>query len=307
MVQHQQQRRRIELIVRNRKCFEFATPDFDRRQIPETTTGCLEHFAGSIDGNDPCDEWCQGTCHLTRAATEIADRPSLVHERRKRLQMRGRTKQIGAELVPLPGSALEELLRLRLASGEYIFQPPRILIRPCRGADLIAQQRPQPTRMIAIVQRYRVVATRAVAARDYPSAVGQGLQMTADRRLRELKDRTQLRDGQLVTLQKQQHAAAGRIREGAEVVKNGRTYGRHLLIRISGFMVTRRELACQATEEHRKRRARDETAWPVQLRELTGVRLCFSVAVVLPWPCSSVAQIPTTVYLAQPRGARSAA
>src|SRR4029453_11039518 len=152
--------------------------------------------------------------------------------------MRGWAKQIGTELVPLPGRALEELLRLRLTSGEHILQPARILIRPCRGADLIAQQRPEPAGVITIVKRQRVVAASTVPARDHPSTVRQRLQMTTDRRLRELKDSTQLGDRQFVTFQKQQHPAAGRIRECAEVVKNSRAYRRHSSIRKSGLMVT---------------------------------------------------------------------
>src|SRR5689334_5852930 len=88
VMQHQQQRCGVELIVGNRKRFEFATSDLDGWQVAKTTAGRLEHFTGSIDGNHACDEWCQSTCDLTSPATEIADGPTLVEQRGKRLEMR---------------------------------------------------------------------------------------------------------------------------------------------------------------------------------------------------------------------------
>jgi hypothetical protein len=110
MVQHQQQRRRIEFVIGDRERFQFATPDLDRGRIPKPATGRLEHFAGSIDGDHPGDKRRQRTGDLPGAAPEIANRPSLVHERRKRLKMRGRAKQVRSQLVPLSGRAFEKLL-----------------------------------------------------------------------------------------------------------------------------------------------------------------------------------------------------
>ena len=70
-----------------------------------------------------------------------------------------------------------------------------------------------------------------------PSGVGQRLQVTADRRLRELEDGAQLRHRQLVALEHQQHPAAGRVGQGREVLENR---GIHPYIRMKCYIRRRR-------------------------------------------------------------------
>src|ERR1051325_2307846 len=84
--------------------------------------------------------------------------------------------------------------------------------------------------------------TGPVCARTHPSAVGQRLQMAADGRLRKLHDSTKLRDGELMSVQQQEEAAAGRIRQRGEMIVDGRgglTQGDLIypLIRMEGLNV----------------------------------------------------------------------
>ena len=73
----------------------------------------------------------------------------------------------------------------------------------------------------ALVERQRVVAAGAVAPRRHPAGVRQRLQVPADRRLRQLQHRAELRHRQLVPLEDEQHAAARRVRERRQVVEDG--------------------------------------------------------------------------------------
>ena len=159
-----------------------------------------------------------------------------IEQRRQRVQRRGAAEQLPAQPIPLPRGRGEKLLRLASAAGRG-----RPLSRraswsaPGVAGDLLAQQRPQPARVrVALVQRQRVVAAGAVAARRHPARVRQRLQVPADRRLRQLQHRAQLRDRQLVPLEDEQHPAAGRIRQRREVVENGR--GIHPYIRINSLI-----------------------------------------------------------------------
>ena len=92
---------------------------------------------------------------------------------------------------------------------------------PGRRRDLLAQQRPEPPRVrVALVERERVVAAGAVAARRDPARVRQRLQVPADGRLRQLQHGAQLGHRQLVPLENEQHPAPRRIRQRGQVVKN---------------------------------------------------------------------------------------
>ena len=117
-------------------------------------------------------------------------------------------------------------------------EPPRVLIRPGRRADLVPQQGPQPPRRrVALVERQGVVPARALAARHDPVRISQRLQMPAHRGLRQLKDRAELRHRQLMPIQQEQHPAPRGVREDRQVVEDRRVH-RATSIRKSGLMVT---------------------------------------------------------------------
>ena len=86
---------------------------------------------------------------------------------------------------------------------------------------------------VAIVERERVVAAGAVPSRGDPSGIEERLEVTADRRLRQLEDGAQLGDRQLVALEHHQHAAASRIGQRGQVVKDCRF---HPYIRMKCYM-----------------------------------------------------------------------
>ena len=91
-MQHQKQRRGIELLVGNRKRLELAAPHFDRSKIPHAPTRGLQHLAGSVHGDYVRDKRRKRARDLPRAAAEVANRPPLIEKRRQRLQMGGRAK-----------------------------------------------------------------------------------------------------------------------------------------------------------------------------------------------------------------------
>src|SRR5688500_20202421 len=69
--------------------------------------------------------------------------------------------------------------------------------------------------------------------------------MSADRRLRQLHHRAELGNRQLGAVEQQQQAAAGRIRQDAEVVEDRAVSQQFLSIRISGWSVTCSRHVCQ--------------------------------------------------------------
>ena len=157
--------------------------------------------------------------------------------------MKAIAKQFVAQPIPLTGRRGEKFLGLRSPLGDRRGKATLILQRGRRGADLLANERPQPPRGgVEIVPGRRIQVARALGAGSNPSAVGQGLQVAAHRRLRQLHDDAQLGHGQLLAIQQQQDAAARRIGKGREVIENGRRRGesgsRHLFnpyIRMKGY------------------------------------------------------------------------
>ena len=174
---------------------------------------------------------------LPGAAAEIADDPALDRAAPGsacRWTTRGRTAPRAAGPTARPPTRRTPATCVcRRASTP--FRRRASWSAPAVGADLLAQQRPQPPRRrVALVERQRVVAARAVAARRDPAGVRQRLQVPADGGLRQLQHGAELRHRQLVPLEQQQHPAAGRIRERA----SGRRRCAGISIRISGWIVT---------------------------------------------------------------------
>src|SRR4051794_3138694 len=86
---------------------------------------------------------------------------------------------------------------------------------------------------VAVVERQGVIPARAVTPRAHPLRIRQRLQVPADGRLRQLDDGAELRHGQLLPFEDQQHPSAGRVRERGEVVKDG--WSIHPYIRINSL------------------------------------------------------------------------
>ena len=167
--------------------------------------------------------------HLASAAAQVADRPFGVRECRKRRQVNALAEEIIAHPVPLSGRRREKFLRLRAALGKHRLHAALIVHGGGRRPDLLAHERPQPARRcIEIVARHRIHVAGAFGARRNPAAVGQCLQMAAHRRLRQLHDAAELRDGQLVAVEQQQQAAARGVGQGRQMVENrGRSCDSH--------------------------------------------------------------------------------
>ena len=137
--------------------------------------------------------------------------------------MKPLAEQLVAQPIPLSGRRREEFLRFRAPLGENRLDAALVLRGGRCRTDLFANERPEPPGgRIEVVARHRVEIARAFGARRNPAGVGEGLQMPADRRLRELHDAAQLRHGQLVPVEQQQNAAARRIGERGEVIEDGR-------------------------------------------------------------------------------------
>ena len=129
-------------------------------------------------------------------------------------------------------------------SRDFVLRRARALLRrrsscpaPAVASDLGPDQLPQPPRRrIELGELQRVKPARAIAPRLHPAFVGERLEMPADRRLRQLQHRAELRDRELVTLEQRQHAAAHGIGQARPCVSRSEAERAHLVsIRISGF------------------------------------------------------------------------
>jgi hypothetical protein len=160
-------------------------------------------------------------------AAEIGDDPAGIEQAEHRLGRRGRAEQLVAEAAPLAGSAGEERLRGGAPGVEHAGQAASVRRSPGRGSDLASHDLPQPLGRIR--QRrsvHGVEPARRLAPRRHPAAVGQGLQVPADGRLRQPKHLAQLRNGQLVRFQHRQDAHTGGVREHGELVEDGSGHSR---------------------------------------------------------------------------------
>ena len=109
------------------------------------------------------------------------------------------------------------------------------------GEEEDRQQRPEPPgRRPALVERQRVMAARPVAPRDDPVRIRQRLEVSAHGRLWKLQHGAQLRHGQLLPLQQEQHTAPHRVRQDAQILEDFGLEARHSFypyIRIKGYTI----------------------------------------------------------------------
>ena len=223
VVQNEEQRRSVERSILNRQRLELAAPDVDVGEIADALSRRVEHVGRSIDRDHLLDEGREGRGHLAGPASEVADDPLRVEQSGQRVQIRGAAEEVLAKAVPLPRRRSEEFLRLALPASEHAAEPPGVLVGAGGQAHLLAEECPEsPSRGPAVVERERVVAARAVPSRGDPSGIEERLEVTADRGLRQLEDGAELGDRQLVALEHHQHAAASRIGQRRQVVKDCR-------------------------------------------------------------------------------------
>ena len=198
VVQHQHQRRHVEPFVVDRQRLELAAPKVDVVEARQTPLRGLQHRRRGVDGNDARDERRERRADLTGAAAEIADDRVAVGQRGERRQVHAIAEQLVAQAIPLAGRGREELLRFGATVRQRHLEAALILHRRRRRAHLFADQQPQPARGgIELVARHRVEVAGALGARRDPAAVGERLQVAADRRLRQLHDGAELGHGQL--------------------------------------------------------------------------------------------------------------
>mgnify|MGYP003346976552 CR=1 FL=1 len=88
-------------------------------------------------------------------------------------------------------------------------------------ADLAPNDGPQLTgRVVKVLGRQAIEATRAISPRLHPRIIGQRLELATDARLGHLENRAQLRHGELVLFEQHQQAASDRIGQGRHVFEN---------------------------------------------------------------------------------------
>ena len=132
-------------------------------------------------------------------------------------------EHLAAQPVPLSRGAAEESLRGRLALGEHARHPTIVLSRDGETRRLLAQQAPQPASGgFQRIDVHAVEPARRLGPRGHPAVVGEDLQVPADRRLRHLEDRAQLRHGELMAFDQAQDAQPGRVAERTHPGEHGR-------------------------------------------------------------------------------------
>ena len=182
----------------------------------------LQHRGGCVDRDHPRHEGRQRGAHLPRAAAEIADDPVGLRQAGQRRQMEPVAEQFVADAIPLTGRRREEFLGSGAALAERRLQAPLILRRGGRVADLLADEGPQPPRGGLQIARHRVDVAGAFGPRRHPARIGQRLQMTADRRLRQLHHGAELRHRQLAAVEQEQQPAARGVGQRGEMIENRR-------------------------------------------------------------------------------------
>ncbi len=142
------------------------------------------------------------------------------------LQIARRAEQLAAQAIPLVGDVGEERLGVAHAALQHLLAPAQVELHGHRLREVFAHDLPEaPRALVELVDRERVAATRAVAARGDPARVGQQLEMPGDRRLRQRERVAELDDRQLDAAQAQQHAPARSVGEQAEIAREGAAQG----------------------------------------------------------------------------------
>ncbi len=222
VMQHERQHGDVELLVVHRQRFERAAPHLHVGHRGQVGPRGRQHLGRRIDGDDAGDIRGDQRTELAGAAPEIADAETPVEHREHRLGLELLAEEFGAQPIPLPRGRREELRRLRAALGQHGFGAAGVLLGGRGLAGLFANQRPQPRGRLVEGRGQTVVARSAIATRDHPAVVGQGLEVAADGRLRQLQHGAQLGDRQLEPLEQDEQPAAHGIGEGRHVLQQPR-------------------------------------------------------------------------------------
>ena len=195
-MQHQHQRRGVERAVRRSAAPRARRAAPRRWAVAQPPPRRLQHLAGAIDRDDAARRTARARPRPGRCRSRDRRRSSVRRAVRQRLQVRGAAEQLLAQLVPLAGAPTRRTPATcvwRRAST-----PLAAAARPGRrrGVRLTCSRSSDQSRRVAglaLVERQRVVAARRLAARGDPARVRQRLEVPADRGLRQLQDRAQLR------------------------------------------------------------------------------------------------------------------
>jgi hypothetical protein len=223
VVKHEHQHCRIEARIVDWERLELSTPQLHVLVLTESSFRGLQHRRGRVHSNDACDKGRERFARWSRAAAEVAHRPLAIRKSRERRQVKSIAEQLSAHAIPSPRRGRKELLRLGPSLSQHGLQPPLILLARGGQTRLLAYDCPQTfRRRIEAVTRQRVEIAGGLGAARHPSGIRQRFQVSADRRLRKLRDAAELSDGELVPIQQQEDAASSRVSERGEVVVDGR-------------------------------------------------------------------------------------
>ena len=126
--------------------------------------------------------------------------------------------------VPLVGDVGEERLGVALAAAlQHLLAPAQVEADGERLGEALVHELPEPARaLVEPVDRERVDAARAVAARVDPARVGELLEVARDGGLRQRERVAELDDGHLDAVEARQHAPARGVGEQTELPEEGR-------------------------------------------------------------------------------------
>ena len=181
----------------------------------------------AVHGDHARDVRRQRLAHLSRSAPEVANHQSLVEQRQQRRQVNALAEQLHAQAVPLARGRREERLGLRrgaaAARSAAGVRPVRCRCPSATCSRITGQSCRAP--LSRLVERHAVEPAGAIAPRHHPPVVRQRLQVAAHGGLRQLQHGAQLRHGQLVPFERQQHPDPDGVGQRRHVVEN---WGGHI-------------------------------------------------------------------------------
>ena len=202
-MQHEHQRRRVQPAVVDRQRLELAAAQVDVVESLQPFARRLQHRRGRVH-RDHARSTNGAKARRSPGRCRSRDRRrSTCVPRARRTPRDGTGRRTAPRARDPTGRPRRTRIprRLRPSAGERNhLQPPLILRAGRRRPHLLADKQPQ-TACRRIELGHFVQVARPLGARGDPAAVAQRLQVPAHRRLRELHDGAQLRDGQLVAIE----------------------------------------------------------------------------------------------------------
>jgi len=127
VVQHEHQRRRVQLSIIDRDGFQLAFSQLDICAAVQPPLRRGEHRRGVVNADDSAHEGRECFGDAAGAAAEIADGPPGPSQAGQRRQMETVAEQLVAQPIPPAGRRRKERLRPAAAPGERRLQPVPIV------------------------------------------------------------------------------------------------------------------------------------------------------------------------------------